>query len=162
MCVYEAVVNSLYSTLSKDEHMLKNYTGLDLKNQMLIYILEHYYKDEKLRDILNTHTAETWLLGGSLCTWVEKMNRTMTWGDLELIHVISYMLNLKISILDFGSGTANIVTWHFGHHRSIQGAHVVLLYNGSTHFTGTGNNSKKKSWRKNVILFTLYIIQHYY
>ena len=85
MCVYEAMVNSLYSTLSKDEHMLKNYTGLDLKNQMLIYILEHYYKDEKLRDILNTHTAETWLLEDSLCTWVEKMNRTMTWGDLELM-----------------------------------------------------------------------------
>ena len=144
MCVYEAIVNSLYSTLSKDEHMLKNYTGLNLKNQMLIYILEHYYKDEKLRDILSTHTAETWLLGGSLCTWVEKMNRTMTWGDLELIHLISYMLNLKISILDFGGGTANIVTWHFGHHRSIQGAHVVLLYNGSTHFSGTGNNFLKK------------------
>ena len=140
MCVYEAIVNSLYSTLSKDEHMLKNYTGLDLKNQMLIYILEHYYKDEKLRDILNTNTAETWLLGGSLCTWVEKMNRTMTWGDLELIHVISYMLNLKISILEFGGGTANIVTWHFGCYRLIQGAHVVLLYNGSTHFSGTGNN----------------------
>ena len=32
MCVYEAIVSSLYSTLSKDEHMLKNYTGLDLKN----------------------------------------------------------------------------------------------------------------------------------
>ena len=45
----------------------------------------------------------------------------MTWGDLELIHVISYMLNLKISVLDFGGGTANIVRWHFGHHRSIQG-----------------------------------------
>ena len=71
------------------------------------------------------------------------------------------MVNLKISVLDFGGGTANIVTWHFGCHRSIQGAHVVLLYNGSTHFTGTGNNFKKK-WRKNVILFTLYIIQHYY
>ena len=42
MCVYEAIVNSLYSTLSKDEHMLQNYTRLDLKNQMLIYILEHY------------------------------------------------------------------------------------------------------------------------
>ena len=50
------------------------------------------------------------------------------------------MLNLKISVLDFGGGTADIVIWHFGHHRSIQGAHVVLLYNGSTHFTGTGNN----------------------
>ena len=149
MCVYEAIVNSLYSTLSDDEHMLKNYTGLDLKNQMLIYILENYYKDEKLRDILNIHTAETWLLEGSLCTWVEKMNRTMTWG--ELIHAISYMLNLKISVLDFGGGTANIVIWHFGCHRSIQGAHVVLLYNGSTHFFGTGNTFLK-SWRTNAIL----------
>ena len=68
MCVYEAIVNSLYSTLSEDEHMLKHYTGLDLKNQMLIYILENYYEDEKLKDILNTHAAETWLVGGSLCT----------------------------------------------------------------------------------------------
>ena len=40
MCVYEAIVNSLYSTLSKDEHLLINYTGLDLKNQTLIYILK--------------------------------------------------------------------------------------------------------------------------
>ena len=31
MCAYEAIVNSLYSTLSEDEHLLKNYTGLDLK-----------------------------------------------------------------------------------------------------------------------------------
>ena len=63
----------------------------------------------------------------------------MTWGDLELINVISHMLKLKISILDFGGGTANIVTWHFGHQKSIKGAHVVLLYNGSTQFSGTGN-----------------------
>ena len=89
-----------------------------------------------------------------------KQNNDM--GDLELIHVISYMLNLRISILDFGGGTADIVTWHFGHHRSIQGIHVVLLYNRSTHSTGTGNNFLKISQRKNVILFTLYIIQHYY
>ena len=139
MCAYEAIVNSLYSTLSEDEYMLKNYTGLDLKNQMFIYILENYYQDKKLRDTLNTHIGETWLLGGSLCTWVEKINRTMTWGDLELINVISYLLKLKISILDFGGGTANIVTWHFGCQKSVKGVHVVLLYNGSTHFTGTGN-----------------------
>ena len=107
---------------------------------MLIYILENYYEDEKLRDILNSYTAEIWLLGGSLCTWVEKMNRAMTWGDLELIHVISYMLNLKISILDFGGGTTDIVKWHFGCDRSIQGVHVILLCNGSTPFSGTGNN----------------------
>ena len=103
MCAYEAIVNSLYSTLSEDKHLLKNYTGLDLKNQMLKYILENCYHDAKLRNILNTHVAETLLLGGSLCTWVEKMNRTMTWGDLELINVISHMLKLKISILDFGT-----------------------------------------------------------
>ena len=63
--------------------MLKNYTALDLKNQMLIYILENYYRSQKMRSILNNHMAETLLLGGSLCTWVEKINRTMTWGDLE-------------------------------------------------------------------------------
>ena len=139
MHAYEAIVNSLYSTLSKGEHILKNYTGLDLKNQMLIYILENYYHDAKLRNILNIHMAETLLLGGSLCTWVQKMNRTMTWGDLELIHVISYMLKLKITILDFGGSTSNIATWHTGHQKSIKGVHVVLLYNRSTHFTGTGN-----------------------
>ena len=80
--------------------MLENYTALDLKNQMLIYILENYYKYPKLRNILNNHMAETLLLGDSLCTWVEKMNRTMTWGDLELINLISLMLNLNLSILD--------------------------------------------------------------
>ena len=65
------------------------------------------------------------------------MNRTMTRRYLELIHVISLMWQLKISILDFGGGTKIIVTWYFGHQK-IKGAHVVLLYNGSTHFTGTG------------------------
>ena len=63
LCAYEAIVNSLYSTLPK----LKNYTGLDLKNQMLKYILENYYHDEKLRNILNSHMAETLLLGGVVC-----------------------------------------------------------------------------------------------
>ena len=82
----------------------------------------------------------------------------MTWGDFELIHVISYMLNLKISILDIGGGTANIVTWHFGRHRSIQGAHVVLLYNGSTHFTGTDNNLKKKKLEEKCNTF--YTVYH--
>ena len=139
LCVYESIVNSLYSTISQDEHLLKNYTGLDLKNQMLVYILENYYKDEKLRDVLNNHMAETFLLGGSLCTWVEKMMKTIMWGDLELINVISLMLKLKISILDFGGGTTNIVTWHFGNQKPIKTADIVLLYNGSTHFTGTGN-----------------------
>ena len=83
--------------------------------------------------------AETFLLGGSLCTWVEKMNRTMTWGDLEPIQVISLMLNLKISTLDFAGSTANIETWHCGNHKLIKDMHVILIYNGSTHFTGTGN-----------------------
>ena len=95
LCIFEAIVNSLFSTLSKDEYMLKNYTALDFKIQMFIYILENYYRDPKLRNILNNHMAETLLLGGSLCTWVEKINRTMKWGDLELINVISLMLNLK-------------------------------------------------------------------
>ena len=83
--------------------------------------------------------AETFLLEGSLCTWVEKMMKTITWGDLELINVISLMLKLKISILDFSGGTTNIVTWHFGNQKSIKTADIVLLYNGSTHFIGTGN-----------------------
>ena len=60
--------------------MLINYTGLVLKNQMLIYILENYYQDAKLRDILNTHIAETFLLGGSLCTWVEKNEQNNDMG----------------------------------------------------------------------------------
>ena len=67
------------------------------------------------------------------------MLNTLTWGDLKLIHVISYMLKLKISILDFGGGTSNIATLHIGCQKSIKGVHVVLLYNGSTHVTGTGN-----------------------
>ena len=68
-----------------------------------------------------------------------KMNRSMTWADLDIINVISHMFNLNISVLDFGGGTANIVKWHFGQHQSIKEAHVLLLYNGSTHFSGTGN-----------------------
>ena len=63
------------------------------------------------------------------------------------------MWQLKISILDFGGGTKNIVTWHFGHQKTIKGAHVVLLYNGSTHFTGTGNFFL---YWGHVTLFTLY------
>ena len=31
LCAHEAIVNSLLSTLSKDEHKLKTYTGLDFK-----------------------------------------------------------------------------------------------------------------------------------
>ena len=139
LCVFESIVNSLHSILAEDEFMVKNYTGLDLKNQMLIYILENYYEDEKLREILYFHVEEAKLLGGSLCTWVEKMNRSMTWADLDIINVISYMFNLNISVLDFGGGTANIVKWHFGQHQSIKEAHVLLLYNGSTHFSGTCN-----------------------
>ena len=108
LCACKAIVISLFSTLSKDKYMLENYTALDFKNQMLIFILENNYKNKKLRKILGNHMAETFLLGGSLCTWVEKMNRTMTWGDLELIQVISLILNLKISILDFAGGIANI------------------------------------------------------
>ena len=88
--------------------MLKNYTALDLKNQMLIYILENYCTNQKLRSKLNNHIAETLLLVGSLCTWVVKMNRTMTSGDLELINVISLILNIKISMLGYAGGTANI------------------------------------------------------
>ena len=65
--------------------------------------------------------------------------KTIMWGDHELINVISLMLKLKIFILDFGGGTTNIVTWDFGNQKLIKTADRVLLYNGSTHFTGTGN-----------------------
>ena len=158
LCIFEAIVNSLFSTLSTDEDMLKNYTVLDLKNQMLIYILQNYYSNPKLRSILNNHTAETLLLGGNLCTWVEKINRTMTWGDLELINEISLMLNLKISILDYAGGTSNIVTWHFGCQKSIKGVHIVLIYNGSTHFTGTGKFYIINGDGAHVTLFALHSI----
>ena len=146
LCAYEAIVNSLFSTLSKDENMLKNYTELDLKNQMLIFILENYYSNPQLRNILNNHIAENILLWGSLCTWVEKINRTITWGDLELINVISLKLQLKISILDYAGSTINIEIWHFGDQKSIKETHVVLIYNGSTHFTGTGNFIINDDW----------------
>ena len=103
--------------------------------------------------------VETLLLGGSLCAWVEKINRTMTWGDLELINVISLMLNLKISILDYAGGTANMVTWHFGCQKSIKGAHIVLIYNGSTHFTGTGKFYIINGDGEHVTLFPLHSIE---
>ena len=40
-------------------------------------------------------------------------------------------------VLDYAGG-ANITPWHFGQQKSLKGAHLVLIYNGSTHFTGTG------------------------
>ena len=64
--------------------------------------------------------AEILLLRGSLCIWVENINRTMAWGDLELINAFSLMLNFKISILDYAGGTANIARWHFGGQESIK------------------------------------------
>ena len=89
LCTCEAIVISLFSTLTKDEYMLRNYTTLDIENQILVYILENYYTNQKLKSTPNNHIAETLLLRGNLCTWVEKMNRTKIWGDLELISVIS-------------------------------------------------------------------------
>ena len=60
--------------------------------------------------------------------------KTIMWGDLELINVISFMLKLKISILDFGGGTTNIVTWHFGNQKSIKTADIVLLWFNTFHW----------------------------
>ena len=52
------------------------------------------------------------------------MNRTIMWGSLELIHVI----------LDFGAGTANIVTWHFGHQKLMIACSTPLQQNNSFHW----------------------------
>ena len=83
----------------------------------------------------------------------------MTWEDLELINVISLMVTLKISILDYAGGTANIVTWHFGHQKSIKGVHIVLIYNRSTHFTGTGKFYITNADGAHVTLFALHSIE---
>ena len=41
---------------------------------------------------------------------------------------------------NYAGGTANIKRWHFGGHKSIKKkADMILIYNGSTHFPGTGN-----------------------
>ena len=53
-----------------------------------------------------------------------------------------YLLSSQWQIEDIHTrlwrGASNVATWHIGCQKSIKGVHVVLLYNGSTHFTGTG------------------------
>jgi hypothetical protein len=61
------------------------------------------------------------------------------WGDAVIIHGISFLWNLKISVLQSSLSLLN-----YRHNESIAQADLVLIHVSGSHYLGTGNLS---NWR---------------
>ena len=124
-CFYEAILTSL-STPTVPEI----YTATHLKWQICMFMInnyEHTTKQLKLR--LQAFST-------SLAQYIEKFMALDEWGEDWLLYIVHSMWKKKITIIDV---TSEQTLKHYGKHKTLKAADIVLIYNGNDHFTGTGN-----------------------
>ena len=119
-CYFEAILCQVESPVV--------YTSYHLRLQTCMYMIENYPESLELLQ---------WRLVGyntSFYLFVKKLLNFYEWGEEYLTPIICKMWQVPITIIDlsdkdiyknFGSDTVS--------------EHIVLIYNGSTHYTGTGN-----------------------
>jgi hypothetical protein len=67
--------------------------------------------------------------------YLSYMLREGSWGDQVVIMALSMMLGATITIINVDG----LYPLGFRHHRSLEDTDIVLIYNGGTHYVGTGN-----------------------
>jgi hypothetical protein len=71
----------------------------------------------------------------SLQSYLTHMLQEGSWGDQVCLHSLSMMFQCKLSLVN----AEGLYVLDFRHRGSLGEADLVLVYNGETHFMGTGN-----------------------
>ena len=132
-CFYDSILASLNTPINT--HTGVKYSGNDLRLQICFYMLSNPKICSKiLHDRLEG-------FGTSLYHFTVKMMREREWGEACLLKIIYNMWGTNCTILDV---THNEQMFHFGSkkHKSLRTADIVLIYNGSNHYSGAKKKSK--------------------
>jgi hypothetical protein len=71
----------------------------------------------------------------SVKTYITHMLQEGSWGDQICLSALSMMLQCRLSLIN----AEGMYVLDFRHKGSLAQADMVLVYNGETHFMGTGN-----------------------
>lgn len=119
-CYFEAILCQLNSPTL--------YTSYHMRLQMCMYIIENYQECLKILQFR--------LVGFNTCLYlfIKKFIDFNEWGEESLTPIICNMWGISISVLNI---------FHRDPYNNYGGKtvskDVVIIYNGSSHYTGTGN-----------------------
>lgn len=69
-----------------------------------------------------------------------------TWGDEMILAVLAHMWRCRVTVVN----SKSLTELRFFHQKPLEQADVVLVYNGTSHYIGTGEN-------ESLLLFTVLI-----
>jgi hypothetical protein len=72
----------------------------------------------------------------SLRSYLSHMLESGSWGDQVFLSAISMMWNCRVSLVN----AEGLYTLNYRHGLALGRSDVVIVYNGETHFMGTGNS----------------------
>jgi hypothetical protein len=71
----------------------------------------------------------------SLQSYLAHMLKEDSWGDQVVLHSISMMFQIRLSLIN----ADGLYCLSFKHRGGLSDADAVVVYNGESHFMGTGN-----------------------
>lgn len=126
-CLFEAILCSI-PTPTIDGVM---YNAYYLRQQICMYMIQNYKRMLQFNPITMTLIGES----TSLYHFIKKHSEPNFWGDSSILHVVQDMWGINISMINTWQGHDPIT--HYGNSSHIRQSHVVIIYNGHNHFTGT-------------------------
>jgi hypothetical protein len=127
-----------------------NYSATDLRRQLVMWMATHpgvimESQEEQIRalygsgDLEGVHGRRSSGAEGigpfSLQSYLTYMLDETSWGDQVSLHALAMMWECRVSLIN----AQGLYALNFRHSRPVQDADFVIVYNGESHFMGTGN-----------------------
>ena len=137
LCLYESILISAYEWLNQLPNFEK-YISVHLNYDILMFIINNFDNTQLLSEIMIGAIAEAMLREVSLKAWILYLH-SEKWGDCTtLLELVSHMWSINFTVINF-SGNLDSPLLLFGTHSDSKDADAYIIYNGSTHYMGTGD-----------------------
>ena len=138
LCLYESILISAHEWLNQLPNF-ENYTSVHLKYDILMFIINNFDNTQLLSEIMIGAISEVMLHGVSLKAWILYYLHSEQWRDYTtLLEIICHMCRINFTVINF-SGNLDSHLLLFGTHSDSKDADAYIIYNGSTHYAGTGD-----------------------
>ena len=145
-CLFSSVANQLMDT--------EVFTGEDLRKQVVWFMAcfpEAVFNQLTLLSIVADCNNLNW----SVKDYLTNMLSSKVWGGEAELRALSLMLECRITVLNFSENADTLQIQKYRHNKKVCDSHLVLLYNGSNHYSGgmtsllEGLNVQTKNHRVN-------------
>ena len=104
-----------------------------------MFIINNFDNTQLLSEIMIGAIAEVMLHEVNLKAWILCYLHSEQWGDCTtLLELVSHMWGINFTVINF-SGNLDSPLLLFGAHSDSKDADAYIIYNGSTHYMGTGD-----------------------